>query len=395
MKLEIKMPQLGESVAEGKILQWLKGVGDTVSRDENLLEVMTDKVTVEIPSIAEGKLVEVLVEPEETVQVGTVLGYIEVEGSAAEEVKEADTAPASTPPPPKAPRSSTPPVIEKKKKSTSSDEREVPPGVQTLADSLGVDLSQVEGSGENGRVRKKDVLDYLAENKEGEPKGPEPVLREGDELIPLSGMRRAIAEHMVLSKRTIPHVMTAHEVDLSAVVKARAEATEKLSITAYIVQATAAALKVFPDVNAQFTSKGIIRRKAIHMGLAVATESGLLVPAIHDVDKKDLAQLHSEMKDLAERARQNKLKPDEVHGATFTITNPGIFNSLISAPVIPYGQSGILGVGAMKERPVVINGTIEARPMMILSISFDHRTLDGATADLFLEEIRKNLEQIG
>lgn len=395
MKVEIKMPQLGESVAEGKVLKWLKGVGETVERDENLLEVMTDKVTVEIPSIVAGKLVEVLVQEEEVAQVGAVLAYLEAEGEAAEAEQPAAEKAATTPPPPKAPQTSAAPKEAKKPKSAAKGERDIPPGVQTLADQLGVDLALVEGSGEAGRVRKKDLLDYLAKNKEGSLKEPEAVLNEGDELIPLTGMRQAIAEHMVLSKRTIPHVMTAHEVDMSAVVATRAASDPKVSVTAYIAQATAAALRKFPEVNSQFTSKGILRRKAVHLGIAVATEAGLLVPSLRDADQKSLTQLHAEIKDLAERSRNNKLKPDEVSGATFTITNPGVFNSLISAPVIPYGQSGILGVGTMKQRPVVVDGKVEVRPIMILSISFDHRTLDGAIADLFLEEIRKNLEQIG
>lgn len=393
MKIEIRMPQLGESIAEGKVIKWLKQVGDLVARDENLLEVMTDKVTVEIPSIAAGKLVEILVEEDEQAQVGDVLGYLEgkdlakgKEGAepSKKKVTEIAAAPKAAP--------------AKKKEISSSEKREIPPGVQTLAQELKIDLAQVQGSGEAGRVRKKDVLDYVAKQRStgaAAAAEPEVVLREGDQLVPLSVMRQAIAEHMVLSKRTIPHVMTAHEVDMSAVVREREKSKSKVSVTAYIAQATAVALKKFPDVNAQFSAKGIVRRKAIHIGVAVATEAGLLVPAIHDADKKTLAQLHTEIKDLADRARGNKLKLDDVRGATFTITNPGIFNSYVSAPVIPYGQSGILGVGAMKERAVVVQGKIEVRPIVVLSLSFDHRTLDGATADLFLEAIRAHLEQKG
>ncbi len=389
MKIEIKMPQLGESIAEGKVMKWLKGVGDLVARDENLLEVMTDKVTVEIPSIAAGKLVEILIQEDETAQVGDVLGFLETKDSAQKKTVEKPAAVKAAP-------AVAPKVEAKKKVLLSSEKREIPPGVQTLAQELGVDLRQVTGSGDGGRVRKKDLLDYLAKQKSsGAPAEPEVVLREGDQLIPLTGMRQAIAEHMVLSKRTIPHVMTAHEVDMSAVVREREKSKSKVSVTAYIVRATAEALKKFPDVNAQFSAKGIVRRKAIHIGVAVATEAGLLVPAIHDADKKSIAQLHTEIKDLAERARVNKLKPDDVRGATFTITNPGIFNSFVSAPVIPYGQSGILGVGAMKERAVVVQGKIEVRPIVVLSLSFDHRTLDGATADLFLEAIRAHLEPKG
>ena len=394
MKIEIRMPQLGESIAEGKVIKWLKRVGESVARDENLLEVMTDKVTVEIPSIAAGKLVEILIQEDESAQVGDVLGLLEVKDVAELSKKKSVEKPAA----PKAAPAVAPKAEAKKKVTFASEKREIPPGVQTLAQELKIDLAQVQGSGDGGRVRKKDLLDYLAKGQSSGAAAvaePEVVLREGDQLVPLSVMRQAIAEHMVLSKRTIPHVMTAHEVDMSAVVREREKSKSKLSVTAYIVQATAAALKNFPDVNAQFSAKGIVRRKAIHIGVAVATEAGLLVPAIHDADKKSLAQLHTEIKDLAERARGNKLKPDDVRGATFTITNPGIFNSYVSAPVIPYGQSGILGVGAMKERVVVVQGKIEVRPMVVLSLSFDHRTLDGATADLFLEAIRAHLEQKG
>lgn len=397
MRIEIKMPQLGESIYEGKVTKWLKKVGDDVERDEDLLEVMTDKVTVEVPCIAKGKLVEILVEEEQTAKIGEVLGYIEGEGAkVAAEKQPASAAPkAQQPPPPKASTVSPKKEEAPRPKTKIKGEREIPPGVRTLAEELGVDLNLITGTGENGRVRRKDVLDYLAQQKDRirPAKEPEVPLEEGDSLVPLTEMRRAIAEHMVLSKGTMPHVMTAHEVDMSAVIADREKSKDKASVTAYILKSAAAALKKFTAVNAVFTQQGIIHRKAVNIGVAVATEEGLLVPVVKHADQKSIPELNKEVKDLAGRARSNKLKPGEVHGGTFTVTNPGVFNSLISSPVIPYGQAAILGVGTMKMRPVVINDKIEIRPIIILSISFDHRTLDGATADQFLEEIRLNLEK--
>lgn len=399
MKIPIKMPQLGESIAEGKVTKWLKRVGEAVERDENLLEVMTDKVTVEIPCISKGKLAEIIIQEDQTAKVGEILGYIEGEGAkiserhvrtqsggespAAAPAKGASTAAPIAPPPPRA---------------KSGAGVEVPPGVRTFAEEMGVDLSQVVGTGEGGRIRRQDVVAYLAKQTKKEaplvaPKAPEPTLAEGDKWNPLTEMRRSIAHHMSLSKQTIPHVMTAHEVDMSRVVESREKNPDKPSITAYLVSATALALKKFLAVNSVYAEKGILQRKAVNIGVAVATEDGLLVPVVRNADQKRLKPLAAEVKDLAERARTKKLHPDEVHGGTFTITNPGVFNSLISAPIIPVGQSGILGVGAMIKRPVVRQDKVEVRPIVILSLSFDHRTFDGSTADQFLEEIRKNLEE--
>lgn len=396
MKIPIKMPQLGESIAEGKVTKWLKKVGDMVERDENLLEVMTDKVTVEIPCIAKGKLVEILIPEEQTAKVGEVLGFLEGEGVKISEKQirtQSGGETAHTAAPAKKGGKAAPAAQPAVAKSVGSV-TEVPPGVRTFAEEMGVDLSQVAGTGENGRIRRQDVVAFIAKQvKKGGAPSAEVTLGEGDKLVTLTEMRRAIAHHMALSKQTIPHVMTAHEVDMSTVVQAREKSSEKLSITAYLVSATALALKKFPSVNAVFSEKGIVHRKNVNVGVAVATEEGLHVPVIRNADQKKLKQLAAEVKDLADRARTNKLKPDEVRGGTFTITNPGVFNSLISAPIIPVGQSGILGVGTMVKRPVARNDKVEVRPVVILSLSFDHRTFDGATADQFLEEIRKNLEE--
>jgi len=394
-RVEITMPQLGESIAEGKVIKWLKQVGESVERDENLLEVMTDKVTVEIPSITRGKLVEVLVQEDQSAQVGEILGFLEgdaVKTKAKTGAPSGKAEPVKEPPPPKA--TEAPLRTVPKSKADQTEQREIPPGVRTFAHEMGVDLSLVQGTGVGGRIRRKDVLDYITKQKISPQtsKEPEVVLEEGDEMIPLTEMRRLIAEHMALSKQTIPHVMTAHEVDMSHVVAAREKNKSRPSVTSYIALATAKALRKYPGVNSVYTSKGLVQRKGVHIGIAVATEDGLLVPVVKNADKQKLEELHKGIKDLAERARSKKLNPDEVRGGTFTITNPGVFNSLISAPVIPVGQSGILGVGTMVKRPVVVEDKVEIRPILILSLSFDHRTFDGATADSFLEEIRKGLE---
>lgn len=395
-RVEITMPQLGESIAEGKVIKWLKQVGESVDRDENLLEVMTDKVTVEIPSITKGKLVEIVIQEEQSAQVGEVLGFLEgdaVKTKARKGAPSGKAEPVKEPPPPKA--TEGPLRTAPKSKSVEAEQREIPPGVRTFAHEMGIDLSLVQGTGVGGRIRRKDVLDYITKQKISPQtsKEPEVTLEEGDELIPLSQMRRSIAEHMALSKQTIPHVMTAHEVDMSHVVAAREKNKSRPSLTSYIVLATAKALRKSPSVNSVYTSKGLVQRQGVNLGIAVATEDGLLVPVVKNADKKTLEELSKEIKDIAERARSKKLSPDEVRGGTFTITNPGIFNSLISAPVIPVGQSGILGVGTMIKRPIVVDDKVEIKPMLILSLSFDHRTFDGAKADSFLEEIRIGLEQ--
>ncbi|MFN3477474.1 MAG: dihydrolipoamide acetyltransferase family protein [Candidatus Methylomirabilales bacterium] len=355
---EIKMPQLGESVVEGTVGKWLKKVGDHVKKYEPLLEVITDKVDVEVPSPAEGILSRILVKEGETVQVGTVLALI------GEETPKTET-----------------PVEERQAGWVS-------PAVAKLAAEYGVDLRRVKGTGTGGRITKQDVLRFIEEQAKKE------------EVIPLTPIRKAIAEHMVRSVRTSPHGTTVMEVDVNRIVQFRERVKEefqrrygfKLTYLPFFIQAAAFALRAFPIVNATFTEEGIVLKKRVNIGIAVALEEGLIVPVIKDVDKKDFLTLSQEADDLVRRAREKKLQPDEVREGTFTITDHGIFGSLFATPIINHPQAAILGVGAITKRVVVIDDAIAIRPMVYLSLSFDHRVFDGSVADRFLQKAKENLE---
>lgn len=368
---EVKMPQLGESVVEGTVGKWLKKVGDQVRKYEPLLEVITDKVDVEVPSPAEGILSRILVKEGETVQVGKVLALIGEETPKAE-------APVEVAAPPKAA------TVEETRPAEWTS-----PAVAKLASEYGVDLRQVKGTGTGGRITKQDVLRFI-EEREAVP----------EEVIPLTPLRKAIAEHMVRSVRTSPHVTTVMEVDLHRIVQFRDRVKEefqrkygfKLTYLPFFVQAAASALKALPIVNATFTEEGIILKKRVNIGIAVALEEGLIVPVVKDVDKKNFLTLAQQADELVRRAREKKLQPDEVREGTFTITDHGIFGSLFATPIINQPQAAILGVGAITKRVVVIDDAIAIRPMAYLSLSFDHRVFDGSVADRFLQKLKENLE---
>jgi 2-oxoglutarate dehydrogenase E2 component (dihydrolipoamide succinyltransferase) len=387
MAVEIKMPQLGETVVEGTIGKWLKQVGDRVEKYEPLLEVITDKVDSEIPSPAEGVLLKILVPEGETVQAGTVIALLGEEGE--------EVAPAPPPGPAEVARTKPrrPPRIS--------------PVVARIAAEHDVDLSQVKGTGRGGRVTKKDILRFIEEREKvapeappAPPKVPEAPAPIPGEVIELTPMRRAIAEHMVRSKRTAPHVTTVMEVDMSRVVAFREAHKEEfrqregfnLTYTPFFVQAVVAGLKAVPIVNSTLTDEGIVIRKEINIGIAVAVDEGLIVPVIKHADEKSLLKLAREVNDLATRAREKRLSPDDVQGGTFTITNHGVGGSLFATPIINQPQAAILGVGAITKRVVVVNDAIAIRPMCFLSLTFDHRVLDGAVADRFLARVKEYLE---
>jgi len=390
MPVEVKMPQLGESVTEGTIGKWLKQVGEPVKKYEPLLEVITDKVDSEIPSPVEGTVIEIRVPEGEKVPVGTVLAVIEV-GAV---VTPAPTAPLREVAMPVA----APQVL-------TAVGRLSPVVAKMIADH-GIDVSQIRGTGSGGRVTKKDVEMYLEARKGAPASTPTPSVAPGalEEIIPLTPMRRAIAEHMVKSKTVAPHVTSVYEVDLSRVVayrEAHKEALQQregidLTYTAFFVQAAVAALKAYPIVNASYSDQGIILKKRINIGVAVALPDGLIVPVIKDADNKNLAGLAKAVNDLARRAREKRLTPDDVQGGTFTITNPGIFGGLFGTPIIHQPQAAILGVGAIVKRPVVISDargdSLAIRPMVYLGLSIDHRLLDGAIADQFMSKVKEFLE---
>lgn len=372
---DIIMPQLGESIAEGTVVKWLVPPGGRVERDQPLLEVETDKVSLEIPSPASGILSEVLVKAGETVPVGTLLGRLEGAVAAAEGVINRVAG-----------------VVLRPIEPPGAGEDHYSPAVRQLAKEHGVDLAQVKGTGAGGRVTRKDVLEFVARTKLSavgvQPSAPETA---AEEILPVTQMRKTIAERMVRSRQTSAHVTTFFEAEFSSIAKFREGRT--LTFLPFIIHAAARTLREMPILNASWDERGIVVKRVIHIGIAVALDDGLLVPVVRDADKKGLLQLGAEIADLAERARTKRLKPEEVQGGTFTITNHGGFGSLFSTPIIHQPQIAILGVGAVEKRAVVINDAIAIRPMGYLSLSFDHRVIDGATADQFMSKLKKSLEQ--
>jgi 2-oxoglutarate dehydrogenase E2 component (dihydrolipoamide succinyltransferase) len=439
--IEIKMPQLGESVTEGTVGRWLKRPGDPVAKYEPLLEVVTDKVDTEVPAPEAGILHEILVPEGETVRVGTVIARLTPAGATGSATSAAPvTTVAAT-----ESRATTTTVTATTAPPATDDGRNtyLSPVVARLLAEHQLNPAQIRGTGQGGRITKQDVLRFLAEREKQPatpaatpvapaPAAPTPVpiptpapapmpvapvptpppvtapttseIPADAELVPLTPMRRSIAEHMVRSVRTSPHVTTVMEVDLSRVIAHRAAHQEafsrqgvRLTMTPYFIMAAIAGLQAVPVFNGSFTDQGIIIHRRINIGVAVALNEGLLVPVIPDADEKNLLGLARAVNDLAERARSKRLRPEETQGGTFTITNHGVTGSLFATPIINQPQAGILGIGAVVKRPVVItqNGldAIAIRPLCYLSFTFDHRIADGATADQFLSTVKKRLEQ--
>lgn len=373
MPIDIIMPQLGESIAEGTVIRWFIPVGGTIQKDESLLEVETEKVTLEIPSPATGRLNEITVHEGETVPVGTLLAHLD-----------------SLPPSEVVNRVGG--VVVRPMAAASAGDQHHSPAVRQLAREHGIDLSRVKGTGAGGRVTKKDLLDFLA-GSGAQPKvasiGGESSM--GEDILPLTQMRKTIADRMIKSKHTSAHVTTFFEADFSQIAKFREG--RHLTYLPFVIRAATKAIRDVPIVNSSWGEQGIVVKKDIHLGIATAIEEGLLVPVVRYADRKGLTLLAKEIGDLAERAKSKKLSPEEVQGGTFTITNHGGFGSLFSTPIIYQPQIAILGVGAIQKRAVVINDAIAIRPMGYLSLSFDHRVIDGATADRFMAKVRHYLEQ--
>jgi 2-oxoglutarate dehydrogenase E2 component (dihydrolipoamide succinyltransferase)/2-oxoisovalerate dehydrogenase E2 component (dihydrolipoyl transacylase) len=373
MATDISMPQLGESIAEGTVVKWLVQVGGMIEKDQSLLEVETEKVALEIPSPATGVLTEIVVQEGETVPVGTLLARI------------ATTTPSEA-------INRVGGVVVRPMEPIPEGEGHHSPAVRQLAKAQGVDLPQVKGTGAGGRVTKKDVQDFIAQRGvQANVTSPDSGKSMGEEILPLTQMRRIIADRMVRSQQTSAHVTTYFEVDFSSIAKFREG--RSLTYLPFVVRAVTRAIRDLPVVNSAWGEQGIIVKKDIHIGIATALDDGLLVPVVRHADRKGLVQLAKEVADLAERARSKKLDPEEVQGGTFTITNHGGFGSLFSTPIIYQPQIAILGVGAIQKRTVVINEGIAIRPMGYLSLSFDHRVIDGATADQFMGKVKGYLEQ--
>ncbi|MEW6207639.1 MAG: dihydrolipoamide acetyltransferase family protein [Acidobacteriota bacterium] len=440
MAEEVKMPQMGESIAEGTIVRWLKTVGETVKRDEPLYEISTDKVDAEIPSPASGVLSEILVAEGQTVPVNTVVAIINGGSAKIVEPKPVEAkpveaappkaapvveAPAPAPPAPTVVAQVGPQTVDELRRTKSS------PLVRRIAQEHGIDISQIEGTGIGGRVTKNDILSYI-ENRAAAAKqapeairaaaaqtvaparapqplkapevteiGPQPFA-DGDrvEIEPMSVMRRRIAERMVESRRISAHVTSFMEIDYTKTSRLRDQLKGeylkrdgvKLTFLPFIIKAVIEGIKKWPIINSSVWGDQIVYKRDINIGVAVALDWGLIVPVVRHADEMSLLGLARAVNDLGERARNKQLKPDEVQGGTFTITNPGIFGGLIGTPIINQPQVAILGVGVIKKKPVVIDDAIAIREIGLIGLSFDHRIIDGAVADQFMATVRDVIE---
>ena len=404
------MPQLGETVIEGTILKWLKAEGEHIDLDEPLFEISTDKVDTEVPSPAAGTLSKILVAEGATVAVGTPLAEIE-DGSGSGSVgTAAATAAASLPSSPpssvgessegrdagSAVAASAPAVPRSPVPDGGARSQILSPLVRKLAAEHDVDLSKVTGTGTGGRITKSDVL-AVVEAGGGDDAAPAasstgqaaPALARGGEredVVPMSHIRKAIAEHMTASLRTSARAWNMVEVDMEHVVRIRERAMP------FVSRAACEALLAHPMVNAELRGEEVVVRRYVNLGIAVSYDEGLIVPVVKDADSMNLVGLARTINDVAVRARAKRLKPDEVHGGTFSITNPGPFGSIMSVPIINQPQSAILAFDAVQKRPVVIDDAIAIRHMVYLSMSWDHRVIDGALASQFLARIKENLE---
>jgi len=441
MRVDVVMPQLGESVVEGVVVKWLVKAGDTVAKDQPLLEISTDKVDAEIPSPVGGRIVELLSKEGDTVPIQEVLCRIETgkEGEAPPPEKppekwdeEEEGFPGAMsrktgPPIPAAPREE--PTKEEPGPAPSPPAKEGPrvrisPVVAKMVAEHKLDISRIRGTGIDGRVTKKDVEEFLARGdkepapappakakpapapvakaKPSPPAAPPPgakITPEGDQVIPFTPIRKLIAEHMVMSKRTSPHVHTFAEVDMHKVVTFRAEKKrEGVSLTylPFVIWAAIEAIREFPVMNAQVVGETTVLKKGIHIGVAVDTERGLIVPVLRNADEKSLLGLAKAVEDLGARAAVKKIHPDELSGGTFSVTNPGQKGNLFGTPIINQPQVGILRMGQIIKRPVVVEAggedAIVIRPMMFLCLGYDHRIVDGVTGNSFLFRVREILE---
>ncbi|MEW5940020.1 MAG: dihydrolipoamide acetyltransferase family protein, partial [Chloroflexota bacterium] len=399
MATKVLVPRLGEGVDEVTITKWLKKEGDSVKELEPLLEVNTDKVDTEIPAPASGVILKIEMQEGQPAKVGQLLALIGASGeSVTSPSAPASGAPTASAPAPK-PTESQQPITQHATRNT--DLGFISPVVAKIAAEKGIDLSQVPGTGLNGRITKNDVLNFVQSPPAKETyhatrttQHATPIVTPsaGDTLIKHTLIRKQIADHMVMSKSVSPHVLTVMEADMSRVAKHRAAnkaAFERdgvnLTFTAYFTMAIVAGLKAYPTVNSSWTDEGLLLHKAVNIGMATSLgEEGLIVPVIKGADNLSLLAMARTVNDLANRARAKKLQPDEVKGGTFTLTNHGISGSLMAFPIINQPQCGILGIGAMQKRAVVVDDAIAIRPMVYMSFVFDHRILDGASADWFL-----------
>jgi len=435
MQIDVVMPQLGESVVEGVVVKWLVEVGDLIAKDQPLVEISTDKVDAEIPSPSAGRVTQILVKPGETVPIQAVLAKIETDPAASLPAPEAapkwdeetegfpgHMARTSEPPIPAPPR--VEPSAPAPPPPPTTGRIRITPVVARMAAEHGLDLSKIPGTGIDGRVTRKDVEGYLASGQavsaapaEARPaatpapakapaatppkvaRAPKAALAAGDQVVPWTPIRKKIAEHMVRSKQTSPHVHIFAEVDMHKVAGVRAKSKKEgvnLTYLPFVIYAAAKALRETPIMNATVSEEGTVLKKDIHIAIAVDTEKGLLVPVLRHADRMSLKEISAAMDDFGARAKSGKISPDELSGGTFSITNPGIKGNLFGTPIINQPQVGILRLGQIVKRPVVIDvdgeDTVVIRPMMYLGCAYDHRVIDGVAGNGFLYRVREILE---
>jgi 2-oxoglutarate dehydrogenase E2 component (dihydrolipoamide succinyltransferase) len=404
MATEIRVPTLGESVTEATIGRWFKKAGDAVRADEPLVELETDKVTVEVPAPAAGVLEKILVKDGETVGVGAVLGSI-AEGAAGAKPAPAKAAPAKAEPAAAKAAAPKPAPAPAPARAASSD-MPLAPTVRKLAAESGVDPSTLAGSGKDGRVTKGDMLAAMSSFT---PAAPAPTAArapaaksdgEREERVRMTRLRQTIAHRLKEAQNTAAMLTTFNDVDMSEIIAMRSNYKEsfekkhgvKLGFMGFFVKACIAALKDIPAVNAEVDDQDLVYKNYYHIGVAVGTERGLVVPVVRDADQLSIAEIEKTIADFGKRAREGKLSIDEMQGGTFTISNGGIYGSLLSTPILNAPQSGILGMHRIEERPVAVKGQVVIKPMMYLALSYDHRIVDGREAVTFLVRVKENLE---
>jgi len=421
--IEVEMPKMGESVMEGTIIKWFKKVGDKIKRDETFFEISTDKVDTEVPSPVEGTIAEIMVGEQETVDVGTVVAKISTTGDVVVKKSDADSIPSEIVQTPSSMHDNFSVVTSRLKEETIKGDRFYSPLVLSIAQKEGIsfdELGRINGTGQNGRVTKKDILSYLVQRTTTTfevtptPSVPVPAVQQGIpefqssaevEKIPMDNIRQKIMQHMIASRDTSVHVTSLVEVDMAKIDKFIAEKKDeyykrdgvKLTYMAFIADACVKALQAYPLVNSSIEGTTIIRKKSINLGIAVAVEpTGLIVPNIKAANHRNIIGLAAAISDIAYRARNKKLTPDDVTGGTFTITNFGVFGTVFGLPIINQPEVAILGVGAVVKRPVVIEAdgtdTIAIKPIMALTLSHDHRLIDGMLGSLFLKYVKETLE---
>ena len=399
MSIEIKVPPLPESVSDATLVAWHKKAGDSVARDENLVDLETDKVVLEVPAPAGGSITEIRIDEGATVTAGDVLAILtEGNGAAAESSQPVETAPAKA--------EAVEPATEQAAKSIKTS-----PAVRRLLEEHDLDATMVTGTGKDGRITKADVMSFLKTDVSGNttPGDPTPeivddtsavILERSEQRVPMTRLRARIAERLVEAQHTAAMLTTFNEVDLTEVIALRKRYKEsfekqhdvRLGFMSFFAKASVEALKKFPVVNASVDATDVLYHNYYDIGIAVSTERGLMVPVLRDVDQMSFAEFERELRALAERAQDGKIGMDELTGGTFSITNGGVFGSMLSTPILNQPQSAILGMHAIQQRPMVVDGEVMARPMMYLALTYDHRIIDGKDSVQFLVTIKEQLE---